>query len=114
MQRDHVRYSLEFFRQLILRTRCGAENFPCRPVLRIGRLPLGPPGLLTERYRGVEQFLENELQAGIGHDAEGNSGRCRASKPYRVALDRVRLGGEPYVPNLTRFLTPRQATAERY
>ena len=107
MQRELLGYSLELFRQLILIAGCSAENFPCRSKLRIGRLPLGPSSLLTERCRGVDQFLESELQTGFGHDADGNACQWDTSKPYRVTLDGVRLGGEPHMPKLARFLAPR-------
>lgn len=97
LQRDLVGYSLELFCQFILRAGCDAENFLCRSVLRMSRLPRRPSGLLTERCRSVDQLLESELQAGIGHDAEGSSGWWQTSKSHRGALDGERFGCAPHM-----------------
>ena len=77
LQRDLVGYSLELFCQFILRAGCGAENFLCRSVLRMSRLPRRPSGLLTERCRSVDQLLESELQAGIGLELTRFGGHLR-------------------------------------
>jgi hypothetical protein len=56
------------------------EDRPDGLVLRVGRLPLRPAGLRSQRRRGVGKFLGGELQAGVGHAADCSAAGAATSK----------------------------------